>query len=50
MPFTYNLPVPEIPPEALDDSGRLRLLRFLMDEGRGWKRELQSRSWRALRR
>jgi pyruvate dehydrogenase E2 component (dihydrolipoamide acetyltransferase) len=33
MPFTYNLPVPEIPPEALDDSGRMRLSRFLMDEG-----------------
>lgn len=33
MPFTYNLPVPEIPPEALDESGAARLRRFLVDEG-----------------
>jgi len=33
MPFTYDLPVPEIPPEALDDSGGVRLKRFMVDEG-----------------
>jgi len=33
MPFTYNLPVPEIPPEALDDSGETRLKRFRVAEG-----------------
>jgi len=33
MPFTYDLPVPEIPPEALDDSGGARLKRFMVDEG-----------------
>jgi pyruvate/2-oxoglutarate dehydrogenase complex dihydrolipoamide acyltransferase (E2) component len=33
MPFSYNLPVPEIPPEALDDSGGVRLRRFLIEEG-----------------
>lgn len=33
MPFTYNLPVPEIPPEALDESGAARLRGFLVDEG-----------------
>jgi pyruvate/2-oxoglutarate dehydrogenase complex dihydrolipoamide acyltransferase (E2) component len=32
MPFTYNLPVPEIPPEALDGSGGVRLARFLVEE------------------
>jgi len=32
MPFTYNLPVPEIPPEALDESGAARLRVFLVDE------------------
>jgi len=33
MPFTYDLPVPEIPPEALDDWGGARLKRFMVDEG-----------------
>jgi len=33
MPFTYNLPVPEIPPEALDESGGARLRGFLVAEG-----------------
>jgi len=33
MPFTYNLPVPEIPAEALDDSGETRLKRFMVAEG-----------------
>jgi pyruvate/2-oxoglutarate dehydrogenase complex dihydrolipoamide acyltransferase (E2) component len=33
MPFTYNLPLPEIPPEALEDSGGVRLARFLVEEG-----------------
>jgi pyruvate/2-oxoglutarate dehydrogenase complex dihydrolipoamide acyltransferase (E2) component len=32
MPFTYELPVPEIPPEALEDSGGVRLERFLIEE------------------
>jgi hypothetical protein len=33
MPFTYDLPVPEIPPEALDGTGSARLRWFLVEEG-----------------
>jgi len=33
MPFTYSLPVPEIPKEALDESQSVRLIRFRAKEG-----------------
>jgi hypothetical protein len=46
MPFTYNLPVPEIPPEALDESGAARLRVFLVDEGAWVRPELLWPNWR----
>jgi pyruvate/2-oxoglutarate dehydrogenase complex dihydrolipoamide acyltransferase (E2) component len=33
MPFKYNLPVPEIPVEALDEEGGMRLKRYVVAEG-----------------